>query len=127
MKTNNLSSSSEDYLENILHLSRKKTDVRVTDLAIEMKISKPSVNKAIINLKNLGLIEHEKYGTITLTNEGENIAKKVRDKHNILKKFLIDVLEIEEEKADKEACEIEHILSSETIEKIKLFVDRYKK
>lgn len=59
-----ISASLEDYLEMIFILHRKGGEVRVTDIASSLKVSKPSVNRAVGALKEAGLLEHEFYGTI---------------------------------------------------------------
>lgn len=125
MKDNRaVSRSQEDYLESILTLLNKKTVVRVTDLAQEMKLSKPSINKAIKNLKSQGLVDHEHYGSITLTIKGECLAKNVQMRHQILKKFL-KAIGVNEEKAEEEACAIEHSISIDTIEKLNNFLNEH--
>ena len=65
-----------------------------------MECSKPSVNKAIQNLKKNNLINYEAYGTIELTEEGEELAKKILETYDIVYLFLKDVLNVEEEKAE---------------------------
>lgn len=122
-----ISSSQEDYLESILYLLTKNNVVRVTDLAIEMKLSKPSVHKAISNLKAQGLVEQERYGSITLTHNGECLARSVQMRHDIIKKFLTEVLEVPEDKADDEACNMEHSISIDTIARLTSFVEEWEK
>lgn len=118
-----ISPSQEDYLERILFIRKKNGTVRVTDLATEMNISKPSVNKAINNLKAQGLVDHERYGLLSLTTKGEQLAREVEKRHLVLKKFLYEVLNVEEDKAEKEACLIEHSISLDTIEKLSDYLD----
>ncbi|MFV0439935.1 MAG: metal-dependent transcriptional regulator [Lachnospirales bacterium] len=117
-----VSASLEDYLEVILDLSTESPKVRVTDLANKLNVSKPSVNKAVSILKEQGFIEHEKYGTLQLTDSGKKIAEDVRERHDILKYFLVEVLKVEEDVAEDEACKMEHGLSQETIRKLKNFL-----
>lgn len=117
-----ISRSGEDYLESILSLSEKSNHVRVTDLATEMGISKPSVHKAVQTLKSQGLVEHERYGSISLTTEGESVAKSVLMRHIVLKDFLMHI-GVTEQTADEEACLIEHSISVDTIGKLRLFLD----
>lgn len=90
----------------------------MTDIACMLEISKPSVNRAVRSLKNFGLVHHEKYGTLTLTNEGQKIAKDVYFRHRVITEFLIEKLKIEPKIAEEEACKIEHAISSETLRKI---------
>lgn len=115
-----LSASLENYLETILFLS-DTDNVRLTDIANKMGLSKASVNKAVNQLKELNLLNHNHYGSISFTEEGYLIAKSIAKKHSILFNFFVDVLKIDEAIADEEACEIEHILSHETVCAIEKF------
>lgn len=119
-----VTASLEDYLEAIYFLNGKNEGVRVTDIALELNISKPSVNRAINTLKSQGLVEHEHYGSLTLTDDGLKIAENIAGRHVTLKKFLRDVLEVDEEVAENEACLIEHNLSADTVGRISRFMDR---
>jgi Mn-dependent DtxR family transcriptional regulator len=113
-----LTSSLEDYLESIYFLESQNQEVRVTDIAVAMDLSKPSVNRAINTLKNAGLVNHEHYGGLSLTDSGRKIAKNVAERHILLKHFLIDLLKIDEQIAEKEACAMEHAVSQHTMEKL---------
>ncbi len=112
-----LSASLENYLETMLFLE-ENNNIRITDVANKMGISKASVNKAVNQLKELGLLSHDHYGQINFTEEGLSIAKSIAKKHAILLNFFTKVLEIDEDTAEDEACEIEHILSNETVRAI---------
>lgn len=114
----NITASLEDYLEAIYFLNGKNDYVRVTDIAVELGISKPSVNRAVNTLKEKGYVDHEHYGGLKLTAEGTKIAMEVAERHIMLKKFLMDILGVDEHTAEKEACEMEHVLSDGTIGKI---------
>jgi len=116
-----LSRSQEDYLSALLQLSKKDTHIRVTDLAKELNISKPSVNKAITLLKAQGLVEQEKYGDIYLTTVGQCLAKNVQKRHQVLRDFL-QAIGVEDKKAETEACAIEHNISIDTAEKLAKFM-----
>lgn len=109
-----LSPSLENYLETMLFLE-EDSPIRITDVANKMEISKASVNKAVNQLKEVGLLSHDHYGQIRFTKEGLDVAKSIARKHEVLVHFFKDVLKIEEEIAEKEACEIEHILSTDTV------------
>lgn len=116
----NLSASLENYLETMLFLSEDK-EVRLTDIANKMCVSKASVNKAVNQLKDLNLLNHSHYGSISFTEEGYNIAKSIARKHSILLEFFTKVLNIDEDTALLEACEIEHILSNDTVSAIEKY------
>lgn len=112
------SSSMQDYLEAILDLAEKDGLVRVSDIASRLSISKPSVTQMIENLKKQELVKQEPYGPVELTGAGRELATKVRQRHRLLKKFLIDVLEVDPEIAERDACMIEHVISPQTMEKL---------
>lgn len=118
-----VTASLEDYLEAIYFLNNDE-GVRVTDIATELSISKPSVNRAINTLKSQGLVTHEHYGSLFLTEEGLDIAKKIAKRHFMLKKFLTQILEVDEKTAEEEACLIEHCLSADTVEKLEKFMNK---
>ena len=118
--------SSEDYLEVIYHLERENKNVKSVDVARRMEVSRPSVNKAISVLKEAGMVTQELYGTINLTTQGRKKALEVVEKHTVLHDFLANVLGVAEEIADRDACEIEHIISPETFERIKNLVEEKK-
>lgn len=113
-----LTGSLEDYLEAVYLIEKKKGEVRITDIALFMNLSKPSVNKAVSTLKENGLLEHEKYGAIKLTVSGTKLAKEIYFRHETLTKFFIETLGIEPEIAEDEACKIEHIISRQTLSKL---------
>ena len=87
-----ISKSSEEYLKTMYVLKKQNGNIRVTDIAKKMNCTKPSVNKAIYNLKDNGLLNYESYGTIELTEEGENLAKKILEAYDIVYLFLKEVL-----------------------------------
>ena len=119
-----ISNSEENYLKAILNLSKEGKGVRITDIAEILSLSKPSVNKAIKNLKERGLVTHEAYESVYLTLSGECIAKNVGIRHVVLKRFLKDILGVEENKAEEEACAIEHAISIDTVEKLNMLIEK---
>lgn len=119
-----MSPSSEDYLEMVYSLYLKNGAIRLTDIASELGVSKPSVNRAIKTLKGQGLVQQELYGEINLTDEGVRRAKNVLHRHRLIKHFLVDALGVSPEIADTEACHMEHYMSQDTIDKFEDFVNR---
>lgn len=115
MSTMNLTPAVEDYLEVILELSEENAQVRVTDIAKKLNIAKASVTEKIKALQDKELVISEKYGPITLTTKGEREALKVRYIHEILLNFISEVLKVDFVTAEKDACKIEHSISTETI------------
>ena len=123
MKTDSnitITSTIEDYLESILFLSENKGYAQVTEIAKSLGVSKASVTEMIIKLKKNNLVNYEKYSTITLTDEGSVIALDIKERHEMLRKFL-KLIGVNEEDANRDCCIMEHDLSKETVEKLKLF------
>ncbi len=110
--------SAENYLESILVLRSRIGLVRSIDVAGELNVSKPSVSIAMKKLRESGYIEVDGEGHITLLPEGEAIAQRIYERHQLLTNFFIR-LGVSEETAAADACKIEHDLSDETFEKIK--------
>lgn len=119
-----ISKSSEEYLKTMYILKQQNGNVRVTDIAQKMNCTKPSVNKAIYNLKDEGLLNYESYGTIELTDSGENLAKKILEAYDIVYVFLKDVLNLEEDDAKKEAERIKLAITDKTINKLAKYVHK---
>ena len=119
-----ISKSSEEYLKTMYILKQQNGNVRVTDIAQKMNCTKPSVNKAIYNLKDEGLLNYESYGTIELTDSGENLAKKILEAYDIVYVLLKDVLNLEEEDAKKEAERIKLAITDKTINKLAKYVHK---
>lgn len=122
-----ISPSSQDYLEIILDLSKDGAPVRSIDIANALGYSRASINRAVNVLKNAGLVAQEKYGTLSLTEEGLITAQAVRERHDILKNFLIDMLQVSESTAEEDACRMEHIISEETLIKLIKYTKEVKK
>lgn len=116
-----LSQSLEDYLE-MIHMLREEGKVaRVKDIADALSVKMPSVTKAVVELKKMGLVTQEPYAGVELTEAGQAVAAAVLNRHMLLKNFL-ERLGVSEESADKDACCMEHILSAETLERIEEFM-----
>ena len=120
-----LQESAEMYLETIYMLSKSKGTVRSIDVAEYMNYSKPSVCRAVGLLKNGGYLLMAKDGSLTLTEEGIKVANKIFERHTILS-ALLKKIGVDEETAAKEACKIEHVISDDTLCKIKEFLDHEK-
>ena len=116
--------SAENYLETILILKNKNGVVKSIDIVHELGITKPSVSVAMKNLKQKGLISVEEKGYIELTEEGYNIANMVYERHVVISKML-EKLGVSPDIAVKDACKIEHVISSESFQAIKEHVKKY--
>lgn len=123
-ETNRLSASLEDYLKEIYLLNLEGQDVRVTDIARSLGISKPSVNRAMNTLKEMELLEHEHYGKIILTEAGREMAKGILDTNKIVYRFLTEILDVDEQTALAEADLMEHAIGKGTRKKLKKFIKK---
>ena len=111
-----LSKSSEDYLEAIYELAGEENNpVRSVDIADKLSVSRPSVNNAIAILKKERMVVQEPYGAISLTCQGRLLGQSIYSRHTTLYNFLNKVLGVSAEVAEREACEIEHTISEETV------------
>jgi Mn-dependent DtxR family transcriptional regulator len=106
----------ENYLEAIYELSVEGMGARVSDIAKQLGVTKASTNSAIKTLADKGLITNEKYGEVFLTDAGRQMAETTSRKHHIIRGFFIDVLKIDAECADRDACAIEHVISTDAVQ-----------
>ena len=113
-----LNESAENYLETILLLSKKLPAVRSVDIAAELDFKKSSVSVAMKNLREKGYITVSETGFITLTESGEKLADMVYERHDMLSAWL-EHLGVSPETASRDACKIEHVISTESFEAIK--------
>ena len=118
----NVNESAENYLETILRLSKKLPVVRSVDIANELGFKKSSVSIAMKNLREKNHITVTDAGFIYLTDSGKEIADMIYERHEFLSSWLIK-LGVPEQTASEDACKMEHILSKESFEAIKNFVN----
>lgn len=111
--------SMEMYLETILLLKQKGWAVHAVDVASELDYSRPSVSRAMKRLEEKGYIEVV-HNIISFTPEGEALARNVYERHHALKKLLL-MIGADDELAERDACEIEHVVSPELMELIKQY------
>lgn len=116
--------SGENYLETILILSQREGAVRSVDIARELGFSKPSVSRAVGILKDSGFIQMEENGLISLTDTGKEKAESIYERHRILTEFLADIAGVSKEQAEEDACKMEHIISQDTFQGIKRYVQK---
>ena len=116
--------SAEDYLETILILRERNGSVRSIDIVNEMNYSKPSISIAMKKLKGEGLVEMDLNGYITLTKNGEEVARRIYSRHQLLEKVLI-AIGVDTKTAAEEACRIEHDINDDTYDKINAFYEKH--
>jgi len=112
----------EKYLEAVYELSRETGGCRVSDLALHLDVSKASVTHAMGVLAEHELVINERYREIVLTEQGLALAELLAQKHSIIRCLFTEVLQIPEERADQDACAIEHVISLESVQKMAEFL-----
>jgi DtxR family Mn-dependent transcriptional regulator len=113
-----LSASMEDYLEAIFLLIQDKTVARSKDIAKRLNVNRSSVTGALQSLSKYGLVNYERYGYVTLTRRGTDVAKKIVRRHEALKDFFVKVLAIDVDEADEAACRMEHGISKHIVDRL---------
>ena len=117
--------SAENYLETILVLSLKSTQVRSIDIVNELEYSKPSVSVAMRNLRKKGYIVIDENGYITLTVKGRKIADTMYERHVAISDWLI-FLGVDNKTAIHDACKMEHVMSEKSFLAIKNHIEKWK-
>ena len=115
--------SGEMYLESIFVLSQKGGQVRSVDVSEYLGYSKPSVSRAVGLLKSGGYLIMDKDGSLTLTDSGLEIARKIYERHTVITRLLV-ALGVSAETAAADACKVEHAISDETFEAIKNYANK---
>ena len=117
----NYSSRVEDYLKAILTISQKKGYVRTKDLSKELGVKPPSVTEMLGKLAKQALVRYEKYGGVELTDRGKRIAKLVKRRQETVER-LFELMLVPERAAREDSCKLEHQLSPETLDQLRLFL-----
>ena len=112
--------SGEMYLEAIWVLTQKTGFVRSIDVSEYLGYSKPSVSRAMGILRSGEYITVDSDGSITLTEKGQEIARKIYERHTLLSKLLVHI-GVSEETAAADACKMEHAISDESFEALKRY------
>lgn len=115
--------SSENYLETIYILQKRNGQVRSIDIVNELSYSKPSISVAMKNLREHGYIQVDSHGHIVLLEKGIKIAETIFERHTVLSNALV-LLGVQKELAAEDACRIEHVISEESFQALKNFLNK---
>ncbi len=118
-----LSENLEDYLETILVLQNENSVARVKDIAQKLGVLSGTVTSALRTLSEKKLINYKPYSFITLTKNGKTIAQEILRRHNVVKDFLQCVLLLDENKAEENACRMEHAMDKVAINRLVQFIE----
>ena len=113
----------EDYLKAILILQKQNHAVRSLDVAEMLSVTKPSVSRAMKLLREGGFLTMDADKLISLTEAGREVAEQVFEKHRVLTECLV-TMGVDPGIAEKDACRMEHLISPETLEQMKIYVGR---
>ena len=113
-----LSQSAQDYLEAMLVLGQGGSMVRISTVAARLGVRLPSVVAMLKGLAAKGLVKHERYGLVELTETGRAEARAVLARHKAIYRFLNGFLGVNEATAEIDACRIEHVLSPDTVKRL---------
>ena len=114
-----VSASMEDYLEAIFRLIAEKGAARVRDIADLLSVHRSTVSWTLKGLAEKGLVNYSRYEITTLTTLGEKIAQDVCRRHEIIGRFLTEILGVDGDAAEANACRMEHVISDESFQAIK--------
>ena len=117
----------QEYIEVIRDLEKINRVARVKDIARARGVTCANVSVAMNNLAKKELINHEQYGHIVLTAEGNRLARTLERRHQGIKKFLVGVLMLDADLAETEACKLEHVMSPKSLQAMSdflLFVEK---
>ena len=120
-----VSEATENYLETIYILSLRQNEVHAVDVCAYLSYSRPTVSIVLRQMRESGLVTVDDMNHIHLTPEGEEIAKKLYERHTLISEMLVS-LGVSRETAVHDACKIEHDLSEETFEAIKRHAEKFK-
>ncbi len=113
-----LSHSMAHYLQAVAALKKKKGFARVGDIADQLGVSKSGVTSMLRSLAARGLVDHERYGCVELTDMGKELAARTQCNRELLTVFFRDVLGVPAGVANEDACMIEHLVSPESMTRL---------
>jgi DtxR family transcriptional regulator, Mn-dependent transcriptional regulator len=113
-----LSGPVEDYLKAIYDLERDAQPATTNEIAERLAISPASVSGMMRRLADQGLITHEPYRGVRLTEDGRRAALRTLRRHRILECYLTEILGYPWDRVHDEAERLEHAASEELIERM---------
>jgi DtxR family Mn-dependent transcriptional regulator len=118
-----ITSSMEDYLEMICRLNHDKHPVRIKELAECLHVKPSSASKMAGNLKGQGLVEFEKYGTVSLTEDGMQLGEYLLFRHEVLHRFFCYINQKTDELEQVE--KVEHFMNPQTVYNIQKWLNKF--
>lgn len=123
-KRDGLSATHEMYLKIIYQLQAAGDPARVGQMAKGLGVHPSTVSAVVRTLDRTGLVTHDRYGVVKLTDVGQRLAECVVRRFEILQRFYVEVLGVDEDNAALEACELEHAVSPEAVARLEWLLSR---
>ena len=114
--------TTQEYVEIIYELQKNNKVARVKDIADKRGVTRSSVSTALNLLKKKNLINHSTYGLVELTDEGIELGEELEERHQVIKDFFINILSVDSDIAEQDACVLEHHLDSTVLDSIVNFI-----
>lgn len=121
LSSSHLTATLEDYLEAIFHLVAAKGVARVNDIAARVSVHKSTVTAALKRLAREKMINYSPYEHVTLTAQGQEQARRITRRHEVIRGFLADVLQAPPDTADENACRMEHVMDKDVLDRLARF------
>jgi len=118
-----LTATLEDYLEAIGQLAFEKGNARIRDIARALSVREPTVTAALKRLSGKKLVHYAPYQAVTLTARGQELAQRIGRRHRVIRELLADVLCVDAEAANENACRMEHAIDERVLDKLIAFID----
>jgi len=118
----NLTPQSEDYLEAIFRAIAQKGIARAGEISRRLRVHKSTVTAALKGLAEKGLVNYTPYEPVTLTPAGRRVAQEVARRHEAIRRFLVDVLAVEPDAAEANACRMEHAMAPDVADRLLRFM-----
>ena len=113
----------EDYVELIADLIDVTGEARAVDLAERLGVTNATVNNTLNRLMREGLVTRQRYRSIFLTDAGRDMAEVARERHRLVRDFLVGI-GVDRETAEIDAEGIEHHTSEKTLAALRRYLER---
>ncbi|MBN2010160.1 metal-dependent transcriptional regulator [candidate division KSB1 bacterium] len=114
--------TTQEYIEIIYEIQKDRHVARVKDIAERRGVTKSSVSTVLTQLKQKELINHETYGLVMLTAKGRAVAETLEETHQLIRDFFVDILNVDPEIAEDNACTIEHHINKDVLSSLADFM-----
>lgn len=122
-----LTSVQEDYLETIYRLTLERKVARNKEIAEALGVKTATVTGAVQHLAEIGYVNYESHGYVTLTDIGAKLAKELLERHKLFYEFFHEILGLDEKVADEVACRTEHHITGEPYRRFRALVAHFQK